>query len=231
MSTDKAFGIALVGCGTVGGATAQILTRDCEFLEKRSGKRIFLKYIVSKTFNTARRLGFDPSLFQRSLDAALEDPEVQCVVELVGGTTTAREFVERSLKAGKHVVTANKALLAYHGPELWALARKNNVALAFEASCAGGIPIIRALYDGLLANRIDALYGIVNGTCNYILTEMIEKGKSYGEALADAQAEGLAEEEPTLDVSGKDLRPQTGHNGRLGLRAEGEFRGHSRRGD
>lgn len=204
MSADKAFGVAIVGCGTVGGAAAQILTRDRELLEKRSGKTLSLKYIVSRTFNTARQLGFDPSLFQEDLEVVLQDPDVQCVVELVGGTTTAKEFVERSLKAGKHVVTANKALLAYHGTELYGLARENGVCLAFEASCAGGIPIIRALYDGLLANRIDALYGIVNGTCNYILTEMIEKGKSYGDALRDAQAAGLAEADPTLDVSGGD---------------------------
>ena len=204
MNPDKAFGIALVGCGTVGGAAAQILTRDCELLAQRSGKKIVLKYIVSKTFNTARRLGFDPSLFKEDLGAVLGDPEVKCVVELIGGTTAARDVVERSLKAGRQVVTANKALLAYHGAELWSMARENGVALAFEASCGGGIPIIRALYDGLLANRIDALYGIVNGTCNYILTEMIEKGKSYGEALANAQAEGLAEDDPSLDVSGGD---------------------------
>lgn len=204
MSAEKSFGVAIIGCGTVGGSTAQILDRDQGLLAKRSGKAVELKYIVDRDFTTARQLGFDSSLFCEDLEVVLQDPDVQCVVELVGGTTIAKTFTEKALKAGKHVVTANKALLAYHGNELWALARENGVALAFEASCGGGIPIIRALYDGLLANRIDALYGVVNGTCNFILTEMIQKGKGYAEALSDAQADGLAEADPTLDVSGGD---------------------------
>ena len=204
MSEKRAFGVALIGCGTVGGATAQILTRDAALLTSRSGKPVELLYVVSRTYKTAESLGLAPALFERDLEVVLQDARVDCVVELMGGTTLAREYVERALKAGKHVVTANKALLAHHGTELWALARENQVALAFEASCAGGIPIIRALYDGLLANRIDALYGIVNGTCNYILTEMIQKGKSYAAALEDAQRDGLAEADPTLDVSGGD---------------------------
>jgi len=204
MRAEKAFGVAVVGCGTVGGGTAQILVRDRELLKKRSGVDLNLKYIVDINFTTAQQLGLDPALFQKDLNVALNDPEVQCVVELIGGTTLARDVIRKALEAGKHVVTANKALLAHHGVELWALARKKGVSIAFEASCAGGIPLLRALYDGLLANRIDAIYGIVNGTCNFILTEMIQKGKSYAAALADAQAAGLAEADPTLDVSGGD---------------------------
>ncbi|MBI9101183.1 MAG: homoserine dehydrogenase [Spirochaetales bacterium] len=204
MGADKSFGIAVVGCGTVGGSTAQILTRDREMLKKRSGIDLNLKYIVDINFTTAQELGLAPSLFQKDLEVALADPEVKCIVELVGGTTLAKTITEKALNAGKHVITANKALLAHHGNELWALARAKDVSIAFEASCAGGIPIVRALYDGLLSNRIDAIYGIVNGTCNYILTEMIQKGQTYAVALADAQKIGLAEADPTLDVTGGD---------------------------
>ncbi|HAK45323.1 MAG TPA: homoserine dehydrogenase, partial [Spirochaeta sp.] len=134
----------------------------------------------------------------------LNDPEISICVETIGGTTIAKDVTEKVLKAGRQVVTANKALLALHGPGLMKVARANGTAIGFEASCGGGIPIIRALCDGLAANRIDAFYGIVNGTCNYILTEMIQKGQSYADALADAQKDGLAEADPTLDVTGGD---------------------------
>jgi len=204
MKQDGQYGIAIVGCGTVGGAAAALLEEDREALSKKTGQPIRLKYIVDVDFTYAESLGLSSELFEKEFDRVLDDDEVKVVAELVGGTTIAREIVERCLEAEKHVVTANKALLAHHGPELFALARKNGVTLAFEASCGGGIPIVRALYDGLTANRIDALYGIVNGTCNFILTEMIQKGVSYSEALSDAQRTGLAEADPTLDVSGMD---------------------------
>jgi homoserine dehydrogenase len=204
MKQDGQYGIAIVGCGTVGGAAAALLEEDREALSKKTGQPIRLKYIVDVDFTYAESLGLSSELFEKEFDRVLDDDEVKVVAELVGGTTIAREIVERCLEAEKHVVTANKALLAQHGPELFALARKNGVTLAFEASCGGGIPIVRALYDGLTANRIDALYGIVNGTCNFILTEMIQKGVSYSEALSDAQRTGLAEADPTLDVSGMD---------------------------
>ncbi len=204
MKQHGQYGIAIIGCGTVGGAAAALLEEDREELSHKTGLPIRLKYIVDVDYTYAESLGLSSELFEKKLDRVLDDNEVKVVAELVGGTTTAREIVERCLEAKKHVVTANKALLAHHGPELFARARKNGVTLAFEASCGGGIPIVRALYDGLTANRIDALYGIVNGTCNFILTEMIQKGVSYSEALSDAQRTGLAEADPTLDVSGID---------------------------
>jgi homoserine dehydrogenase len=202
--TNTKCGVALVGCGVVGGATATLLTRDSEILRGRCGTRIDLRYIVDLDHTHARELGLDESLLTADLTAALDDPDVQVVIELVGGITTAREITEQALRAGKHVVTANKALLAHAGPELYAVARENGVSIAFEASCAGGIPIIRALTDGLIVNRIDALYGIVNGTCNFILSAMVQEGKGYDRVLAQAQADGLAEADPTLDVSGED---------------------------
>jgi homoserine dehydrogenase len=204
MTAKKELGIALVGCGTVGGGVAKMLVHDAEVLQARIKPRLKLRYIIDVNFETARSLNLDENLFCTDLDTALADPKVEVVVELVGGTAFARQLTEKALRAGKHVVTANKALLAHHGAELWALARENGVTIAFEASCAGGIPIIRALCDGLIANRIDALYGIVNGTCNYILTAMTLLGQSYAEALAEAQQAGLAEADPTLDVTGGD---------------------------
>ncbi|HUU60698.1 MAG TPA: homoserine dehydrogenase [Phycisphaerae bacterium] len=199
-----AFGVGLVGCGTVGGAVATLLTKDGAALRSRIGRRIELRGVVDVDFANAERLGLDPSLFRSDLDQLLADDGVAAVVELVGGTTVAKQIIEQALRANKHVVTANKALLAHHGAELYALARENGVCVAFEAACAGGIPIIRALCDGLIANRLDALYGIVNGTCNYILTAMTRKGQSYADALAQAQRDGLAEADPTLDVAGID---------------------------
>jgi homoserine dehydrogenase len=197
-------GVAIIGCGTVGCAAAEMLTNDAELISKRCGKRIELRHIVDVDFARARQCGLDASLFRDDIDKVLGDESVQIVAELVGGTTIAKTIVEKALNAGKHVVTANKALLAHHGTELWTLARSNNVCIAFEGSCAGGVPVIGALCGGLLSNRIDALFGIVNGTCNYILTEMTERGQSYDQALAQAQADGLAEADPTLDVAGID---------------------------
>jgi homoserine dehydrogenase len=136
--------------------------------------------------------------------AAIDDPASNIIVELIGGTSIAGTFIERALKLGKPVVTANKSLLALRGPELFALARQHNTAIAFEASCGGGIPIIESLLHGLIANEIHALLGIVNGTCNFILTQMTQKGWSYQQALSEAQKLGFAEANPTLDVSGRD---------------------------
>lgn len=205
MNIDKnKVNVAVLGCGTVGGSVARILVEDKAKLLKRNPVELNLKYIVDINFTYAQKLGLSASLFCKDLEVVLKDPEVSIVVELVGGTTLAKDFTEKALKAKKHVVTANKALLAHHGAELMALARENGVTIAFEASCAGGIPIVRALNDGLISNEINALYGIVNGTCNYILTSMTTRGIAYEDALTEAQADGLAEADPTLDVEGGD---------------------------
>ena len=200
----SSFGIAVVGCGTVGNATAALLLSESDNFLKKTGRELILKALVDVNFDKAREAGLDDSLFNEDLASVLGNESIHLIVETVGGLTIARTIIEKALKAGKHIVTANKALLAHYGAELFALARKNGVSIGFEASCAGGIPIIRALVDGLLANSNEALYGIVNGTSNFILTEMVEKGKTYAEALKMAQAEGLAEADPTLDVNGMD---------------------------
>ncbi|MCE5325002.1 MAG: homoserine dehydrogenase [Planctomycetaceae bacterium] len=204
IQSDAKLGVAIVGCGTVGGAAGVLLTRDAGILGGKIAPRLELRYLVDVDFSNARQQGLDERLFCKDFARVLADPSVGAVVELIGGLTTAKDVIVRALSAGKNVVTANKALLAHAGPELCALARKNGVCIAFEGSCGGGIPIIRALCGGLIANRIDALYGIVNGTCNYILTAMSQQGQTYAQALADAQAKGLAEADPSLDVEGYD---------------------------
>jgi homoserine dehydrogenase len=203
-SSSSRLGVAIVGCGTVGGGVATILTRDQEILRSRMTVETELRHIVDVNFENAQRLRLDQGLYRTNLQDALDDPDVHVVAELVGGTTFAKDVITKAICAGKHVVTANKALLAQHGVELWALAREHGVCIGFEASCAGGIPIVSALTQGLIANRIDAMYGIVNGTCNYVLTSMTQRGQSYQQALSDAQRSGLAEADPTLDVAGID---------------------------
>jgi homoserine dehydrogenase len=200
---DKTVSIALLGCGTVGGGVVNILRQHGDMIRWRTGIRFELRHVVVKDVSE-----YPPNAAElpMSIDgnAAIDDPGSEIVVELIGGTTVAAGFIERALKLGKPVVTANKSLLALRGRELLALARENGTCIAFEASCGGGIPIIDALLRGLVANRIDALLGIVNGTCNLILTHMARDGWSYRQALGEAQRLGFAEADPTLDVSGRD---------------------------
>jgi homoserine dehydrogenase len=195
-------GIALLGAGVVGGGVASILLDQAELLQQRTGLSFHLRHVVVRDAKKAERRKGLPITTDAA--GAIADPAVDIVVELIGGTSTAGELIQTALKAGKPVVTANKSLLAARGPELFQLARKHNACIAFEASCGGGIPIINALTHGLIANRIDALVGIVNGTCNFILTQMTRNGWSYEQALKEAQRLGFAEADPTLDVSGRD---------------------------
>lgn len=194
-------GIALLGCGVVGSGVLRILREQRELLLGRTGITFDVKHVVvrdpAKQRDAAAPLSTDAA-------RAIADPNVKIVVELIGGTTTAGEYIEQALKLGKPVVSANKSLLATRGHELFALAKANNTCIAFEASCGGGVPIIEAIMKGLLANRIDALVGIVNGTCNFILTKMTKQGSSYADALKEAQAAGFAEADPTMDVTGRD---------------------------
>src|SRR5688572_20145368 len=174
-------------------------------LQERAGARLSLAAIAD-TDLTRPREGLDLRALPMVGDAArvLEDPSIQVVVELVGGLEPARTFILRALAAGKHVVTANKALLAHHGAELYEEARRRSVTLGFEAAVAGGIPLIRSVKDGLVANRVLALAGIVNGTCNYILSKMTDEGLDFSMVLKEAQAHGYAEADPTLDIEGMD---------------------------
>ncbi len=197
--------VALFGCGTVGMGVARILLEQ-DALRERLGDRIRLKYIVDLRLDEVRSQLQPPAdvVLTQDLDAALADPDVQVVVELFGGIDAAGDLIERALRAGKDVVTANKALLAERGDALFRVARKCGRSIAFEAAVGGGIPVIAAVRSGLVADRIERLYGIVNGTCNYILTRMLERGIAYDRALAEAQQAGYAEADPALDVEGLD---------------------------
>ncbi|MDW8262106.1 MAG: homoserine dehydrogenase [Phycisphaerales bacterium] len=193
-------GITLLGHGTVGRGVVRLLREQGELLFRRTGLRFELRHIV------VRDRSRHPEELPCTTDAeaAIDDPQVRVVIELIGGIEAADRLIRRALSAGKPVVTANKSLLAARGPTLMQLARRHHTCIGFEASCGGGIPIIGALQRGLLANRIDALVGIVNGTCNLILTRMTGQGWTYARALAEAQQLGFAEADPTLDVSGAD---------------------------
>jgi homoserine dehydrogenase len=197
--------IGLLGLGTVGAGVVKILQTRRAMLQERAGATLTLAAIAD-TDLTRPREGLDLQALPLVGDAArvLDDPTIHVVVELVGGLEPARTFILRALAAGKHVVTANKALLAHHGAELYEEARRRGVALGFEAAVAGGIPLIRAVKEGLVANRVLALAGIVNGTCNYILSKMTDEGLDFSLVLKEAQAHGYAEADPTLDIEGLD---------------------------
>jgi homoserine dehydrogenase len=196
--------VALIGCGTVGGGVAKLLHEQRERLAARAGRPLVLRRVVVRDSEKARAVVLPRELVTTDLRAVLDDPKIEVAVELVGGVDFARRAVLDSLAAGKHVVTANKALLAQHGEEVFEKARRTDRAVAFEASVGGGIPIIAALTQGLAANQIIALLGILNGTCNFILTSMSELGMTYAVALAEAQRLGYAEADAALDVDGTD---------------------------
>ncbi len=196
--------IGLLGCGTVGATVAEMLLKDKTLLSKRSGQSLSLKRIMIRDAAKIRPAGIPAKLFTTDPADILNDPEIQIVVEVMGGIEPARTLSIQAVKSGKFLVTANKHLLALHGPEIFTAAAKARSCVCFEASCGGAIPIVLALTRGLVANDIEQIVGIVNGTCNYILSEMSSSVKSYAAALSEAQAAGYAEPDPTLDVTGGD---------------------------
>ncbi len=203
MNQPIAVGIAILGPGVVGRGVLAILDQQRDLLHRRTGLRIDVLHVVGRDLARHADLAKTYTV-TTDARAAINDPAVQIVVEVMGGLEPAGTYIAEALNAGKHVVTANKALLAAKGTELFELAKHNNVAIGFEASCGGGIPIIDALTRGLIGNRIDALIGIINGTCNFILTQMSQNGWTYADALKEAQRIGFAEADPALDVSGRD---------------------------
>jgi homoserine dehydrogenase len=203
--TASEIGIGLLGLGTVGAGVVKVLASHRAELEERAGTSLRLVSIADVDRQRPRE-GLDLSGLPLVEDAAavIDHPAVRIVIELIGGLEPARTFMLRAMAAGKHVVTANKALLAHHGAELYAEARRRGVTLAFEAAVAGGIPLLRSVKEGLVANRILSCYGIVNGTCNYILTRMTDAGEDFGAVLKEAQARGYAEADPSFDIEGND---------------------------
>jgi len=197
--------VGLLGLGTVGGGTAQVLMKNAEEIARRAGRRIVIDMAAALDLDAARELGLGDEV-RLTTDAfeVVNDPEIEIVVELIGGYSPARELVLAAIDNGKHVVTANKALIALHGAEIFARAEERQVMVGFEAAVAGGIPIIKAIREGLAANRIQWIAGIINGTGNFILTEMRDKGRDFDDVLREAQALGYAEADPTFDVEGID---------------------------
>ncbi len=201
---DNVVKIGLVGFGTVGTGVARIILEDADLIEAKTGLRLELACVVDTDIESPRQVTLPDRTLTNDLDRLLNDKSITIGAELVGGTGIAKDIQLKLLAAGKDVVTANKALLAEHGGQLYKAAHDNGRCIAFEASCCGGIPIISGLRSGLAANRIDAMYGIVNGTCNYILSNMTAKDEDFAEALAQAQAKNYAEADPTLDINGGD---------------------------
>ena len=196
--------MGLLGLGTVGGGTWRVLRRNQQEIARRAGRGIRISHAAAREYDAALLPGIDEIEVTDDAFSVVDNPEVEIVVELIGGYEPARELVLKAIANGKHVVTANKALIALHGNEIFAAAQQEGVMVAFEAAVAGGIPIIKALREGLAGNRIEWLAGIINGTGNFILTEMRDKGRAFDDVLAEAQRLGYAEADPTFDVEGID---------------------------
>lgn len=196
--------VGLLGFGTIGSGVVKVFQQNGALLQSRLGTSLELVRIADLDITTDRGVDVDPGLLTTDAMALLDDPEIQVVIELIGGYEPARTFVLKAIANGKHVVTANKALLAVHGEEIFAAAEAAGVNVMFEAAVGGGIPVISAIRENLGANRVHSLFGILNGTCNYILTQMEEAGEDFATVLKDAQEKGYAEADPTFDVEGVD---------------------------
>jgi homoserine dehydrogenase len=196
--------VGLLGLGTVGGGTLNVLVRNAQEIARRAGREIVVSHAAARDYDPSQLEGLDSVEICSDAFDVVANPEVDIVVELIGGYSPAKELVMKAIENGKHVVTANKALIALHGNEIFTAAQKQGVTVAFEAAVAGGIPIIKALREGLSANHINWIAGIINGTGNFILTEMKEKGRDFADVLKEAQELGYAEADPTFDVEGID---------------------------
>jgi homoserine dehydrogenase len=200
----KPINVGLIGIGTVGGGTYAVLERNQEEITRRAGRGIVIRMIADRDVEKARQLSGEGVTVTADANEVVSNPDIDIVVELIGGYTVAKELILKAIDNGKHVITANKALLASHGTEIFAAAQRKGVMVAFEAAVAGGIPIIKALREGLTANRIEWIAGIINGTSNFILSEMRDKGLTFDTALKQAQKLGYAEADPTFDIEGID---------------------------
>jgi homoserine dehydrogenase len=200
----KPINVGLLGIGTVGGGTWDVLNRNASEIQRRAGRAIRITRVADQAVAKAKKITGGKAKIHSDAFEVVRAKDIDIVVELIGGYTIAKQLVLEAIANGKHVVTANKALLATHGNEIFKAAQKHGVMVGFEASVAGGIPIIKAVREGLAANRIEWIAGIINGTSNFILSEMRDKGLAFGDALADAQKRGYAEADPTFDIEGVD---------------------------
>ena len=201
---NKVVNIGLIGFGTIGSGVVETLNRNLDLLEKKVNKKVKLKKVVDLDITTDRGVKIPPEILSTDIDDILEDPDIEIVIELIGGFQPALKFILRAMENGKHVVTANKALLAKHWDEILNSAKENHVRICFEASVGGGIPLLQPLNESLAANNIESIYGIINGTANYILTKMSEEGRDFDDVLEEAQRMGYAESDPTFDIEGDD---------------------------
>jgi homoserine dehydrogenase len=196
--------IGLIGFGTIGSGVVETFNKNLDLLENKVGKKVKLKKIVDLDITTDRGVDVSPEILSKDINDILQDPDIDIVIELIGGYQPALKFILSAMENGKHVVTANKALLAKHWDEIIFTAQKNNVRICFEASVGGGIPLLQPLNESLAANHLKSIYGIINGTANYILTKMSEEGRNFDDVLNEAQERGYAEADPTFDIEGDD---------------------------
>ena len=204
MTSKKSINVGIIGFGTVGAGSARILTENADIIKRRLGAPVVLRKISDLDIKRDRGIKLGQVKLTTDAKDIIGDPDIDVVVELIGGYRPAKEFILEAIRNRKHVVTANKALLAVHGEEIYSAAEKAGVTVGYEASVAGGIPILAAIKSGLAANNIKSIYGIVNGTCNYILTLMTSAGRKFDEVLKEAQTKGYAEADPTFDIEGID---------------------------
>jgi homoserine dehydrogenase len=196
--------VGMIGFGTVGAGVVRILQKNSRLIEKRMGVKIILKRVADIDLKTDRGVKLKPGVLTRRAEDVIEDPEIDIVMELIGGIEPAKTYILKAIRNKKHIITANKALLALHGDEIFREAYRFGVDVNFEASVGGGIPLIRSIKEGLVANRIQSIFGILNGTSNYILSKMTDEGRNFKEVLKEAQEKGYAEADPTYDIEGID---------------------------
>lgn len=200
----KEIGVGLLGFGTIGAGVVKLLGQNALLIEEKLGTRLHLRKVADLDITTDRGVPVEPGVLTQNADEVLTDPKISVIIELIGGYKTAKDFILKAIENGKHIVTANKALLAVHGEEIYAAAARKGVEVRYEAAVGGGIPVLSAIKGNMAANHFGTVLGILNGTCNYILTKMTQEGADFGDVLKKAQELGYAEADPTFDVEGVD---------------------------
>ena len=200
----KEIGVGLLGFGTIGAGVVKLMGQNAALIEEKLGARLCLRKVADRDITTDRGVVVEPGVLTQNVDEVLSDPEISVIIELIGGYTIAKEFILKAIENGKHIVTANKALLAVHGEEIYTAAARKGVEVRYEAAVGGGIPVLSAIKGNMAANNFGTVLGILNGTCNYILTKMTQEGADFGDVLKKAQELGYAEADPTFDIEGVD---------------------------
>lgn len=200
----KEIGVGLLGFGTIGAGVVKLMGQNASLIEEKLGARLRLRKVADRDITTDRGVAVEPGVLTQNVDDVLNDPKISVIIELIGGYTVAKEFILRAIENGKHIVTANKALLAVHGEEIYSAAARKGVEVRYEAAVGGGIPVLSAIKGNMAANNFGTVLGILNGTCNYILTKMTQEGADFSDVLKKAQELGYAEADPTFDIEGVD---------------------------